>query len=92
VSILLREGTVGRGAPILHLMSMYKIESSEDGGKAPNGPNFLLIVGLFCAVIVLGFGVAFLMIPDFAKRIHLVHPDVHPTSQLVLAAHDGRAA
>jgi len=61
---------------------MYKIESPEDGGTKP-GPNFGLIVGLFCAVIVLMFGLAFLVVPGVAKYIHPQHPDPHPTSHAV---------
>ena len=33
------------------LQTMYKIEGPEDGGVAPKGPNFLLVVILFCAAI-----------------------------------------
>ena len=61
---------------------MYKIEGPEDGGKAPNGPNFLLIVGLFGAAIAVCFVLALLLIPDFGRHIHMIRPDHHPTSQL----------
>jgi hypothetical protein len=63
---------------------MYTIEGPEDGGKAPNGPNFGLIVTLFCVTIVIGLGLALLFIPSLARTLHVVHPDRHPTSQLVL--------
>ena len=71
---------------------MYKIEGPADGGKAPNGPNFLLIVCLFGAAILVCFGLAFLFIPSFARMIRPVHPDLHPTSRLVVNAVDGRLA
>jgi hypothetical protein len=67
---------------------MYEIEGPEDGGKAPKGPNFLLIVCLFCAAILVCFGLAFLFIPSFARMIRPVNPDHHPTSYLVMAAAD----
>jgi hypothetical protein len=62
---------------------MYTIEGPEDGGKAPNGPNFLLIVALFCVTILAGFGLAYLFIPSFGHMIHVVHSGGHPTSLLV---------
>jgi len=61
---------------------MYKIESPEDGGTKP-GPNFGLIVVLFCAVILAMFLVAYMVVPGVAGYIHPQHPDRHPTSQLV---------
>jgi len=71
---------------------MYKIEGPEDGGKAPNGPNFLLIVCLFGAAILVCFGLAFLFIPSFARMIRPVNPDNHPTSRLVMPTADTRLA
>jgi hypothetical protein len=65
---------------------MYKIEGPEDGGVAPKGPNFFLIVILFSVGIVVILGAALLFIPGFAHSIHTIRPDVHPNSQLVLPA------
>jgi hypothetical protein len=62
---------------------MYRIESPEDGGKAPNGPNFLLIVALFGVTILICLALACLFIPEFGRFIHAVKPDHHPTSQIV---------
>jgi hypothetical protein len=62
---------------------MYRIESPEDGGKAPNGPNFLLIVALFGVTILICLALACLFIPEFGHFIHAVKPDHHPTSQVV---------
>jgi hypothetical protein len=61
---------------------MYKIEGQEDGGKAPNGPNFKLIVILFGVAILVCFVAALLFAGDGGRQIHAVHPDRHPTSQL----------
>jgi hypothetical protein len=63
---------------------MYKIEGPEDGGKAPNGPNFLLIVVLFLATILVGFVVALVVTGRVGRLIHPLQPDRHPTSQLVM--------
>jgi hypothetical protein len=71
---------------------MYKIEGPEDGGKAPNGPNFLLIVCLFGAAILVCFGLALLFIPRFSRMIRPVNPDRHPTSRLVVGTGDHRLA
>jgi hypothetical protein len=68
---------------------MYKIEGPEDGGKWPKGPNFPLIVALFGVTILICLGLACLLIPEFGRHIHVVHPDPHPTSQLLLG-HAGR--
>jgi hypothetical protein len=57
---------------------MYKIEGPEDGGKWPNGPNFLLIVALFGVAIVVCLGLAYFLLPQFA---HFFHP-LHPKSRL----------
>jgi hypothetical protein len=59
---------------------MYKIEGPEDGGKWPNGPNFLLIVALFGLGILVCFGLAFLVLPHVGHFFHVVHPQAHPTS------------
>jgi ABC-type branched-subunit amino acid transport system permease subunit len=67
---------------------MYKIESPEDGGKAPNGPNFMLIVVLFTVAIAVCFGIAYLVIPEFGRYIHAVRPDHHATSQVTLRQGD----
>jgi hypothetical protein len=53
---------------------MYRIEGPEDGGKAPNGPNFLLIVVLFVVTILVGFGLALLFVPEFGHFIHALRP------------------
>jgi hypothetical protein len=63
---------------------MYKIESAEDGGKAPKGPNFPLIVILFAVAILVILGVALLMIPDLARYIHPFKPTRNQTSSLHL--------
>jgi hypothetical protein len=63
---------------------MYKIEGPEDGGKAPKGPNFLLIVILFGVTILIGLVVALLVTGRIGRSIHVVHPDQHPTSRLVV--------
>jgi hypothetical protein len=58
---------------------MYRIEGPEDGGKAPNGPNFLLIVILFCATILVCFVLALLFIPEFGRLIHPAKPKTMTT-------------
>jgi hypothetical protein len=63
---------------------MYTVEGPEDGGKAPNGPNFLLIVVLFCVTIMVGLGLAFFFIPGAGRMMHMVRPDPHPTSQVIV--------
>jgi len=59
---------------------MYTIEGPEDGGKWPNGPNFLLIVGLFGVTIVACLVLAYFLIPEFGQYIHAIHPRAHMTS------------
>jgi len=59
---------------------MYKIEGPEDGGKWPNGPNFLLIVALFGAGILVCFALAFLLIPHVGQYFHVIHPHLHAAS------------
>jgi hypothetical protein len=71
---------------------MYKIEGPEDGGKAPKGPNFLLIVALFGVTVLIGFAIAMLVTGHLSRSIHVVHPDAHPTSQLIVAPDRTEAA
>jgi len=52
----------------------------------PNKPNFGLIVGLFCATIVVVLLLAILFLDVEGGHIHLRHHTQHPTSQLVLPA------
>jgi len=59
---------------------MYRIEGPKDGGKWPNGPNFLLIVALFGVAIVVGLLLAYLLLPHFAQYFHPLHPNAHPAS------------
>jgi len=59
-----------------------KIDDIEQ--HAPNEPNFGLIVGLFCATILILFVLAYLFIDFDGKHIHLRHRQAHPTSQLIL--------
>ena len=63
---------------------MYKIEGPEDGGKAPKGPNFGLIVVLFGVTILLGLAITLLVTGRLERMIHVVHPDAHPSSRLVV--------
>ncbi|HEV2645999.1 MAG TPA: hypothetical protein VGU46_06505 [Acidobacteriaceae bacterium] len=67
---------------------MYKIEGPEDGGKAPNGPNFVLIVALSLGAILVCFGIALLVTGRAGRLIHPVRPDPHPTSRLVMEPMD----
>ncbi|MGD0799130.1 MAG: hypothetical protein ABR910_15555 [Acidobacteriaceae bacterium] len=53
---------------------MYKIEGPEDGGKAPNGPNFGLVVILFVVTILVCLGLAILFIPAFGHFLHALRP------------------
>jgi hypothetical protein len=71
---------------------MYKIEGPEDGGKAPKGPNFLLIVVLFGVTIVIGFAIALLVTGHIGRSIHVVHPDSHPSSRLSVPSDGSEAA
>jgi hypothetical protein len=68
---------------------MYRVEGPEDGGKWPKGPNFLLIVALFGVTIAVCFVLALLLIPDFGRHIHMVHPHQPATSSLILPHHPG---
>ncbi len=72
---------------------MYKIESPEDGGKAPNGPNFLLVVVLFFVMILVGLGLAYVFIPSAAGWMrHIARPNAHPNSELRVAPGNRRIA
>ena len=71
---------------------MYKIEGPQDGGKAPNGPNFKLVVILFGVTILIVFVVALFFVRDGGRFIHAVHPDKNPNSQLVMRSSDRAAA
>jgi len=48
----------------------------------PNGPNFLLIVGLFCVTILVIFALALFFVDFDGGHIHMRHHTSHPTSQL----------
>lgn len=61
---------------------MYRIEGPEDGGKAPNGPNFSLIVVLFGIAILAFLAIGLVASGHAGKLVHVVRPDQHPTSQL----------
>jgi hypothetical protein len=52
----------------------------------PTKPNFLLILILFCASLLVLFLLAFLFLRFDGGHIHLRHHDKHPTSQLILPA------
>jgi hypothetical protein len=52
----------------------------------PNGPNFLLIVGLFCVTILVIFVLALLFVHFDGKHLTFRHHSAHPTSQLAPAA------
>jgi hypothetical protein len=62
---------------------MYKIEGPEDGGKSPNGPNFLLIVILSLVTILIGFAIALVMTGRVGRLIHPLRSDHHPEARLV---------
>jgi hypothetical protein len=71
---------------------MYKIEGPEDGGKAPKGPNFLLILVLFGVTILIGLTIALVMTGRVGRSIHAVHPDSHPSSRLSVPSDGSEAA
>ena len=48
---------------------MYKIESEQDGGSGPKGPNFRLIVMLAAAAIVLILLTFFLLASDYGRHM-----------------------
>jgi hypothetical protein len=58
---------------------------------APNGPNFGLIVGIFCATLLIIFVLALFFVHFDGKHLTFRHRNGHPNSQLVLPA-SGRAA
>jgi hypothetical protein len=60
----------------------------------PKKPNFLLVLGLFCATILVVFALALIFLEVDGGHISLRHHTSHPTSQLVLpgAAHLESAA
>jgi hypothetical protein len=51
---------------------------------APNKPNFLLILGLFCGTILVLFVVALLFVRVDAGHLTFRHHSAHPTSYLQL--------
>ena len=53
----------------------------------PEKPNFLLILILFCASILVIFLLAYLFLRFDGKHLSLRHHDAHPTSHLVLPTH-----
>jgi hypothetical protein len=53
---------------------MYRIEGPEDGGKAPNGPNFMLIVILSGVTMLVCFVLALIFIPEFGHFILTMRP------------------
>ena len=48
----------------------------------PNKPNFLLIVGLFCATILVMFVLALLFLTFDGSHLRFRHHTQHPTSHL----------
>jgi hypothetical protein len=54
--------------------------------KLPNGPNFGLVVGLFCATLLIVFVLALIFIRFDGKHLTFRHHDRHPTSRLTLPA------
>ncbi len=71
---------------------MYRIEGPEDGGKAPHGPNFKLVVILFGVTIFVVFVVALFFVRDGGRFIHAVRPDKDPNSKLVVRSSDRAVA
>jgi|GEM_PF-1537124 len=57
-------------------MEIYQID--------PKKPNFLLIVALFCATILVVFVLAWIFVHSDASHLGLRHHNAHPTSQLSL--------
>jgi len=49
----------------------------------PKKPNFLLVLGLFCATILVVFALALIFLEVDGGHISLRHHTSHPTSQLV---------
>jgi hypothetical protein len=54
--------------------------------KLPNGPNFGLIVGLFCVTLLIVFVIALFFVRFDGKHLTFRHHDPHPTSHLALPA------
>jgi hypothetical protein len=54
--------------------------------KLPNGPNFGLIVGLFCATILVVFVLALIFVRFDGKHLTFRGHRQHPTSQLIRPA------
>jgi hypothetical protein len=52
--------------------------------KLPNGPNFGLIVGLFCATLLIIFVLALFFVHFDGKHLTFRHHNAHPTSQLLV--------
>jgi hypothetical protein len=59
-----------------------KIEDFEE--TRPNEPNFLLVVGLFCATILIVFVVAYAFVDFEGGHLTFRHHRAHPTSELRL--------
>jgi len=57
-----------------------KIEDFEE--TKPDGPNFLLIVGLFCATILIVFVVAYAFVDFEGGHLTFRHHRAHPSSEL----------
>ena len=71
-------------------MHMYRIEGPEDGGVAPKGPKFGLILALFCVAIFVVLGIAYFVLPAIVHKSP-ARPDYHPTSQVVGPINSWRA-
>jgi hypothetical protein len=59
--------------------------------KLPNGPNFFLIVILFCVTILIIFGLALFFVHFDGKHLTFRHHSAHPTSQSVYPGGNGLA-
>jgi len=53
---------------------------------SPKQPNFLLVVGLFCATLLIVFVLALIFLRFDGKHLTFRHHGRHPNSQLVLPA------
>jgi hypothetical protein len=61
--------------------------SDEVFNTLPKKPNFLLVVVLAGATMLILFVAAFLLLSDTGKKLLPgLHPDPHPTSYLVMPA------
>jgi hypothetical protein len=58
----------------------------------PNKPNFLLIVILFCATILVIFVLAYFFVDFEGGHLNFRRHHAHPTSQLILPAATTTAA